>query len=119
MSLWPCYSQHHSFLILYICSSVWTVLLNWQEILNFPLEDIRESNYANLKSGRLGGDVWSAFFSFNPLWYQFTETVLFVRFFPFVYFAGRTVKIEIFKRNAVTYTSADLFLGWEETMALF
>jgi len=47
------------------------------------------------------------------LWYQFTEIVLFVRVFSFVYFAGRSVKMEIFKRNAVTYTSADVFLGWE------
>jgi len=52
-------------------------------------------------------------FIFNPLWYQFTEIVLFVRVFSFVYFAGRSVKMEIFKRNAVTYTSADVFLGWE------
>lgn len=69
--------------MLYICSSVLTVLLNWQEILNFPLEGVRESNYANPKIGRLRGHVWSAFFSFNPLWYQFTQIVLFVRvFFP-------------------------------------
>lgn len=29
------------------------------------------------------------------------------------------MKMEIFKRNAVTYVSVDLFLGWEEMMVLF
>lgn len=53
------------------------MLLNWQEMLNFPLNGVCESNYANLKIGKLSGDVWSLFFSFNPLWYEFTETGLF------------------------------------------
>lgn len=56
------------------------MLLNWQEMLNFPLNGRRESNYANLKIGKLRGDVWSVCFAFNPLWYEFTETVLLVSF---------------------------------------
>lgn len=60
-----------------ICFSGFIVLLNWQEMLNFPLNGVCESNYANLKIGKLSGDVWSLFFSFNPLWYEFTETGLF------------------------------------------
>lgn len=73
------------------------MLLNWKERLNFPLEGIRESSYTQLKLGRLRGDVWSAFFNFNPLWYQFAEIVLFVRVFSFVFFAGRSVRMEIFR----------------------
>lgn len=41
----------------------------------------------------------------------FVSVCFFLMFFSFVYFLGRSVKIEIFKKNAITYASADLFLG--------
>lgn len=47
------------------------------------------------------------FFPFNPLWDQFTEIVLFVRVLLLFIFQSHLSK-RFFKRNAVTYISADL-----------